>query len=238
MTTPEHIFMLNDAHDLLKKIQNSYQTLLRAEHIPRSLMNDIRHFLNNIESSLDYVAFEIFTKYCLQHVSDIEKIESAKRAVSFPLHRENDFDRRIDKVFLHLRLEKPEIIEIFRKYQPFNNASDHWLPIFNKLVNNNKHRELEKQRISPTTTIHSMIDANGSTFKNVIFSNNGSDMNISGKRIDFRNYQHQPHLLNLDATVMVDFVFQSLQLSVLPTLISIYDGAHFLVTELEDILKS
>ncbi|QSF42651.1 hypothetical protein [Paenibacillus tianjinensis] len=237
MTTPEHIFMMNDARDILHRVQNSYQKLIRAEDIPRSLLNDVRNFLNNIESALDYIAFEVFNKYCLMTITDPAKIESAKRAVNFPLHKETEFTRKIDKVFPDLRTNNPDIIDVFEKCQPYNHPGEYWLPLFNKLVNNNKHRELEKQRISSTSTIHNMIDANGNTFTNVTFQGFSADMKIDGNEVNLRTFNNHPHIRFLDATVRVDFIFKSLNTPVLPALTSIYIGANSVVNEINMLLN-
>lgn len=235
ISTQDYRYVLDDAKELLDEIILSYRDYFKSDEVPRSLMNKIRFFLLNVESALDYIAFDVFTIHCLPKIT--EKIEWRKSKVNFPLLDEKPkFDKRMKLMFQEIISERPDIIQVFEKCQPFNTGRDYWLPIFNRLVNNSKHRELEKQRISTTTQVHHM-NLLGNTFINCTFSNNGTDININGQAINFRDYQPNPYINSLNATVQVDFIFKDLNRSVIPTLTEIYDGASSVINELESAIE-
>ncbi|MFD4931141.1 hypothetical protein ACFWMS_19875 [Peribacillus butanolivorans] len=209
MTTQDYRFMLESA----------------KEHLDERLTNKIRYLLNDIESALDYIAFAIFNQFCLKHITDSNKIKSAQKRVNFPLFDDKAyFDKKADKIFLDLRSEQPDIIVT---------GVDYWLPIFNMLVNNNKHRELEKQQRNKTTHIHHG-QIGGVTFSNVKFVNCTTPISYNGTAIDFES--PSPYDSNFLASTKIEFVFKDLNLSVIPTLKDIYTRTNKVISDLERII--
>ncbi|WML38711.1 hypothetical protein RCG19_16100 [Neobacillus sp. OS1-2] len=144
------------------------------------------------------------------------------------------FDKQLDKKFPQLRSERPDIIEIFESRQPFITGNDYWLPLFNKLVNNNKHRNLEKQTRKLSTHI-AYGKIGGATFINCTFEGFGAPIKYGNTTIDFIN--PTPYDNNFLQNTTVDFVFKESGLSVLPTLLKIYDGTQSIIAELDTAIK-
>ncbi|MGN4897802.1 hypothetical protein ACTFSB_28520 [Bacillus cereus group sp. MYBK14-3] len=232
MSQSESQFMLRDAEEILNEIELSYKEYLTEETIPRELRNKIRYFLNNIESALDYKAFDIFSRYCANNV-ELEKLEKHKKRVNFPLYNSKKwFDKRIDEIYPGLRAECPNIISSFEKCQPFPSGAN-WLSRFNFLVNNNKHRNLTKQERQKTTYIDYMEDIFGNKIVNCNFINCDTPIAYDNTPVDFFNDQPHPYIKHLNATTYVDFIFKDIDESVLPTLKEIYIGANSVINDLE-----
>jgi hypothetical protein len=233
MSVPDYKYVLEDAKYLLDEIILSYRNYLRDDEIPRSLMNKIRFFLQNIESTLDYVTYHIFSKYCLPDIQ--EKIEWRKSKVSFPLFDDKKrFDNRMNLMFQEIVFDRLDIIQIFEKYQPYNTGKDYWLPIFNRLVNNSKHRELEKQSTIKEIQA-SNVKIGGVTIKKLTTLNFEKPFSYNGDSVDFEN--PNPNLSYSNVQTTIQFIFKESRLPVLSTLSNIYDGAYAVVNELEKIIE-
>lgn len=237
ITTQDFRFMLESAKEHLDELPELYNWCLRENQVPKRLTNKIRYFLNDIESALDYISYEIFNNYCLKNIVDPAKIESLRKQVNFPLYDNKDwFNKKMEKVFLGLRSERPDIIEILEKCQPFITGRDYWLPVFNRLVNNNKHRELEKQQLHIETHVHYGQIGN-IKIKNSTFHSFGgfSPLAVNNNQVDItriRNYDE-----NAISETKIEFVFKYDNLPVLPTLYKIYDGVHCVINELDNAMK-
>lgn len=231
MTTHDYHFMLESAKEHLDELPGLYYECLRENQVPKRLTNKIRYFLNDIESALDYIAYHIFNTYCIEYISDPNKIETKRKRVNFPLlDPKSWFDKRIEEMFPKLKSERPEIIVIFENCQPFVKGTDSWLPIFNRLVNNNKHRELEKQQKNQTTNVR-FAQIGGITMVNCVIEGVGAPLNYNGTPVDFLT--PSPLMKKVDATTFIDFTFKGTNMAVLPTLEKIYLGAQSVINELE-----
>jgi hypothetical protein len=235
MHTDDYRFMLESAKEHLDELDILYKDCLRVQEVPKRLTNKIRYFLNDIESGLDYISYRIFNQYCIKHIDDPNKIESQKKQVNFPLYDTKDwFDKKINKIFPGLRSERPDIIEIFESRQPFIKGKEYWLPIFNRLVNNNKHRELEKQQRKQKTHVFNG-QIGGITMRNVTFENVGTPIVYNGFPINF--FDPSPFDSNFNFKTTIEFVFKFQNLPVLPTLSAILDGATSVINELENAIE-
>ncbi|MGE6550800.1 hypothetical protein ACQKFK_17765 [Bacillus mycoides] len=232
MSQSESQFILQDAEELLNEIEQSYKKYLAEESIPRELKNKIRNFLNNIESALDYKAFDIFSLYCAKNVKP-EKLERHKKRVNFPLYTPKEwFNKKIDEIYPGLRIERPEIVSSFEKCQPLPSRSN-WLSQFNFLVNNNKHRNFTKQTRKQTTHISYMEDILGNKFINCTYEGSGQGIVYGNTPVNSFSDQPHPYVKHLNATTYVDFIFKDINKSVLPTLKEIYIGANSIINDLE-----
>jgi hypothetical protein len=234
MNQSESQYMLKDAKELLTEIENLYSEYLTQETAPRSLMNKIRNFLLNIESALDYLAFDIFSTYCPKHILP-EKLESKRKRVNFPLYDSKSwFDKKINDMFPGLNEDRPDIITIFETHQPFKSPEGlNWLSTFNKLVNNNKHRNLTKQHRKLTSHIK-YGQIGGITLVNCTFEGVGTPIMYNGTPIDF--VTPSPYDRYFNARTEVEFVFKDINKSVLPTLYDIHTSASEVINDIEKIL--
>lgn len=233
--------MLESAGEHLKDIGTLYNESLKLDYVPKKLTNKIRYFLNDIESALDYISFEIFTVYCLPEIleseSDPAKIEKRKKRVNYPFYDYPEpFKKRTNEMFPKLKSKQPEILQIFENQQPFVvGHKDYWLPVFNKLNNYNKHRNLTKQRKEKTSKF-SMQYGSISIIDATVIGSNTTPVNINNTDVDFINPSPYDHLFS-DTSVSVEYFFKDLGVSVLPTLHSIYDGATSIIRDLEKAMK-
>ncbi len=233
MSLSDSQFMLQDAKQLLDEIEHSYKKYLAEENIPRELQNKIRNFLNNIESALDYKAFDIFSKCCVKNIPQ-EKLSGYEKRINFPLkNSKKEFDKYIDTCYLGLRIENPDIVLLFEKHQPFTSDGSNWLTRFNFLVNNNKHRTLMKQKRNQTSNVHHM-KLLGANFIGCTFEGPGTPITIGDTPVNF--FEQSPYIENLSATVYVDFIFPTINKPALPTLKEIYSGATSVINDLEQII--
>lgn len=240
MSNSDYIYMLESAKDHLDEIEKIYTQCLKSDFVPKSLTNKIRYFLLDIESALDYISFVVFNKYCLPSLLekglDNEKIEKLKKKVNFPLFDYKEwFDKDMRKTFPNLDNAKPEIINLFEKHQKYKTSSEYWLTVFNRLVNNNKHRELEKQTRRPTGYhIKYHRDKNG-IFEN-IKSNGPNGILTDGGPLLYKALTSNP-LNNTKATFWVIYTFKSTGYPVISTLKSIYEQASITIEEIRNVIE-
>ncbi|OVE34800.1 hypothetical protein CCZ20_24425 [Priestia aryabhattai] len=230
MSLQEIKYLLTDANKTLDFIYESYTESLAQPEVSIALRLKIKHFLENIQSSLDYMGYYIFTEFCADKITS--KFEDHVKHLYFPIRdNENKFNKYITSMYKDLSQTKPEIVHTFKSVQPFNEVK--WFANLNELVNKNKHRHLTKQRIESATHIHSMSMA-GITIKNSYSIGNGTDILYGDKPINFRTLDDTSEIDHLDATVKVNFIFTDLNLPVLPTLKDIYLGASSIIKILEE----
>ncbi|USK66314.1 hypothetical protein [Peribacillus frigoritolerans] len=230
MPLSEIKYLLKDAGETLVFIENSYQAALKADDVSIALKLKIKHFLEDVKSSLDYIAYYIFIEYCADNITS--KLDDHIRNLYFPNKEiENKFNNYITSMYPGLNANHPEIVHIFRSVQSFNEIQ--WFINLNKLVNKNKHRELEKQQRNKTTHIH-YGKIGGITLSNVKFVNCETPISYGGTAIDFES--PSPYNSNFLANTTIEFIFKDLNLSVIPTLKDIYTGANKVINDLETII--
>jgi hypothetical protein len=228
-------FLLNDAAEQLEIIQKFYDDSIHHKEISPVLRLKIKHFLEDIKSSLDYTAYTIFTIYSIEHIK--MKLEDHQRQVCFPVkHTDKKFDDFIKNVFPELNNKNPEIVDFFKSVQPCYGETV-WYNDLNELVNKNKHRYLTPQYKKEVTQINYMKDVLGNTYNDVtIESNSGTLIAYGDSMVDVTGKKTNPFIEEIDASVWVDFVFKDLNKSVMPTLFSIYDGSNKIINDIERVI--
>lgn len=238
MDSEDYLYMLESAKEHLEEIDKMYYECLKLDYVPKKLTNKIRYFLTDIESALDYISYIVFNKYCLpklcENKAPSEKIERLKKQVNFPLFDQEEwFNKKMKKAFPYLDETKPEIIATFEKYQVYNTSKDYWLPIFNRLVNNNKHRELEKQSKEMTAQVNYFRDDNGNVFQDVYTDTHG--IIIDGKPLATKVLNSTRD--DTVANIKVNFFFKEMRKPVMPTLKMIYTEANIVIDEFKIIIE-
>ncbi|WP_336863684.1 hypothetical protein [Peribacillus frigoritolerans] len=165
MLLPDSKILLHDAKRLLDEINHLYSDAIHAEEIPPILRVRVKQFLDNVNASLEFAAFEIFNTYCSEQVKQIKRkpkdFERHENSIYFPVwDSKTAFDNYIDTKFVSLRNEQPDIVAILQKYQPFPTRPK-WLRTLKDLVNTNKHRNLSKQSQRHVTHIKNLEIHNG-----------------------------------------------------------------------------
>ena len=131
------------AKEHLAKIEREYGLSLSEKVIRPSLLIDIKNFMENLRSSLDFTAHGLFQKYGFSASSDPK--------IYFPYallnQSKEEFrkSRRLDICIPGISSRRPDIAEKIESYQHFAGQSNKWLPIFMDLNNENKHQQLTPQ---------------------------------------------------------------------------------------------
>lgn len=218
---------LDVAQTMLKELEGLIQeSLIKPEVVPFMKVK-IKNCLENCRSPLDYAANYIFDTYCK---SEYTERELKKKKTYFPIrYQEKLFEICIREDFRKLPQKRPDIVEVLKKIQSFN--GDPWLQNLTKLINENKHRNLTKQAKEQITTIKN-AQIGGIILENFTTVNVETPIQIDNTKVDFINPSPLDHLF--DASVQIEYFFEDIGLSVLPTLSRIYDNAYSLILELEN----
>ena len=221
--------VLNKANDMLPKIEEEYQKCLKEEKIPDSLLVDIKDYLGNLRSALDYIWYKI------PGVSD----------GYFPIANNlADFTARAAKI-------DQQYSALFEKYQDYNQNS--WIRCFSLFRNKNAHITLIPQKRIETPSLN--IEHNGVGIRltggATIQMDRGASMSLGGAVIpggqvisaNSSGLIGDPRL-NVKREIWVDFVFDGSSISpdfpqgvsALPFLKKSLPAVFDIIKELEKIL--
>jgi hypothetical protein len=209
------------AAERLAKIEVQYGEALHSQQIPEPLLVQVKAYLGDLRSALDYLN---------------QKIPNSDRYFPICAHP-NDFAARFGQV-------DPTVSAVLERWQPYN--GNDWLKWFNVLNNKNKHVTLVPQtrrEMARTTVSHpgggSLSWGPGVTF--------GEGISVMGVPIDPRTQLPVPNnIVRTERIVWVDFLFdQSVApeelpagLSALPFLKELLDKIAVILKEVEGALES
>src|SRR5574337_239643 len=135
--------LVKDSEATLTAIERLYKQSLSSKDIGTQLPIRIKNFLDNLRSSLDFVARDIFEKFCVNTPSG-KSIQ-----IYFPILRpsanQHDFDAFMNGRFPLLKDVSPFIYMKLESYQVFRSKDNEWLTQFNELCQENKHEQLSPQ---------------------------------------------------------------------------------------------
>lgn len=135
--------LLEHASDEIPKIQAAYESSLHDKKVKSALLVEIKNFLENLRSALDFSARGLFERYGCATKSKLN--------VYFPyaLGKEDRAafvaDKRVEKKIPGLSASRPDIVLLLTEMQHFGNLAQPWLPAFMALNNENKHERLTPQ---------------------------------------------------------------------------------------------
>ncbi|WP_394136902.1 hypothetical protein [Cytobacillus oceanisediminis] len=220
---------LDIAELMITEIDEMMKETIKHDDIIPYLKVKIKNCLENCRSPLDYAANYVFDSYCRMEYTPKEL---KKFNVYFPIaHKEVFFNSYIKDKYRTLSEKRPDIVSVFKNSQSFN--EDKWLKHLPKLTNENKHRNLTRQTKEKTTHI-AKGQIGGITIENVTMIGDGIPIQYGDTAIDFVNPSPYDHLF--DASVDIEYFFEELGLSVLPTLSSIHKGSSKVINELETVV--
>lgn len=140
--------LLQHATLKLKEIKLEYAASLQKKAVDPNLLIEIKNFMENLRSALDFSACGLFDKYgsSKKHNPKIyfPYAPLSQGAIEFRTLN------RIESSIPGIQLGKPEVIAKIESYQHFSEKGFKWLPVFMELNNTNKHQELtpqEKKRL-------------------------------------------------------------------------------------------
>ncbi len=190
--------VLNRASEMLPKIEDEYQKCLKEENIPDNLLVDIKDYLGNLRSALDYIWHKI------PRVSD----------GYFPIANSiADFSAKISKV-------DKQYSDLLEKYQDYNQNS--WIRCFSLFRNKNTHITLIPQKRVETPSLN--IEHNGVGIRlsggATIQMGRGTSMSLGGAVIpggqsisaNSGGLIGDPRL-NVKREIWVDFIFDGSSIS-------------------------
>jgi len=134
--------LINHAMHSLCKIKQSYHDSLSEKIIKPPLLIEIKNFMENLRSALDYSAHGLFDKY-----GDKTKKQNIYFPYAWSGLSSTDFKKMniIDSKIPGLSISRPDIVKVIMSYQTFSSVENDWLPKFMELCNENKHQNLTPQ---------------------------------------------------------------------------------------------
>ena len=126
-----------------EKIKNEYDASLHEKTIKAPLLIEIKNFMENLRSALDFTAHGLYEKYG-------DKTKKADK-IYFPYawtglsQAEFNSKKIIEQKIPGLTTNRPDIAIKIETYQHFSDADNKWFPVFMDLNNANKHQHLSPQ---------------------------------------------------------------------------------------------
>ncbi len=225
----------------LISIKAEYDNSLKDKEVKKSLLIEIKNFMENLRSALDYTAHGLFHKYGDTTVSNPN--------IYFPyawssldingFRTKNIINRKIPGLVLN----RSDIVAKLETYQHFHNPDNDWLPKFMELNNENKHQKLNPQTKSETKQLN--ISSKGAS---MILGNNASITIGKGASIRFGKTvipgsqtfsANNPPITfgkgEKKVVTWVSFIFVSNNELVIPLLEKTVTGVSKIITELSNI---
>jgi len=135
--------LLEHAEARIKEIEEQYSQALDSSSIPPSLQIDIKNYMENLRSALDYIAHDVYEQLVAPHRSTSGLSEVTK--VYFPYGKtENDFKSRVGAHLPELAKLAPRVYGTLESVQP-HRTGDNWLHDFCSILNEKKHDALTAQ---------------------------------------------------------------------------------------------
>lgn len=222
--------LLEHAKKDLDKIEFEYNKALKDKNTPYSLRIDIKNFMENLRSVLDYLAHDIYD-IKIKPVREAAGKPPIKK-VFFPYGKKtkNDFESRIGACLPELDKINPALYSILESIQ-FHSSNDSWLCDFCDITNEKKHSSLVHQERTETQTMTASTDRASVTIPinnpNVsIQQGEGADVRIGGVPVRLSNQGIEPLAPGLQRTITtwVSYKFENTDITVLPFLKKIYSN--------------
>lgn len=243
MSTPisDSFHLLKDAENQLTLIKISYENSFAEKEVSSMLRLKVKHFLDNIRSALDYVAWQIYLDKSRQNVREGNR-ERHEKGIYFPISKtKSSFDDIIKNKFPGLEENEPEIKSILESVQGFMTVDGiNWTNNLVDLSNNNKHRSLTAQKKKETVHIEKLVTNDGNiiiTNTTVEGENSFSAFGMGDLGITNRTLGDFPSEFTYKGSVDVEFKFKDIDQPVLTVLDDIFYGARDVLGRLSDALK-
>lgn len=235
----DSIVLFERAGRLLMTIDKEYQKSVDTGTVSSELRIAIRDYLGDIRSTLDYLAWDIFTDKCMANI-DAEKLNATMTRIQFPiLDEKKEFDKRIRNNFKGL---SSEIVDVLESVQSYKTADDTcWIKLLQELNNENKHRNLTRQKKRTKQQINNLqIAQEGVNFTFVGCTSNLEDIEfmkmLTGSSITDKELRTHPDVAEYDVDMEVKLLFKELDAPVLDTLQKIHRGASELTQKILSVI--
>ena len=232
--------LINYANDSYKKILEGYKDSLHEKTIKSSLLIEIKNFMENLRSALDYSAHGLFKKY-----GDKTKSQDIYFPYAWNGLSRSEFKSRniIENKIPGLSKSRPDIVSVIERYQAFSSNENDWLPKFMDLNNENKHQNLTPQVRKDTKQLNISSGGVSISMGEGFRIEMGSGMMIQmggavipgGQRIDVNNPARIYGPAKQEIITWVSFHFASNDEPVLPLLEKSLKGITKIVNELSNL---
>ena len=233
--------LLAHAKSDIKEIAKEYHSSLKAKNIQPKLQIDIKNLMENLRSTLDYTAHDIYDLLIMSHRSSLGKKQIDK--IYFPYGKDiTDFKSMLGNYLPELDVINPDVYSLVESLQPHKSDSP-WLFNLCNLVNQNKHDSITPQTRVETKRFE--VGLRGLNKSPVISAPAGSIKAPPGSiRIGNVPVNIDPNTgipiptrdLDVKVTTWISFKFSGTQISVLPFLNKSVSEIEKYVTELYRIL--
>jgi hypothetical protein len=140
--------ILAAAKEQFESIRKNYDRALREQSL--DLRVPVKNLMENLRSSLDYMAHDIYESCC--QAARIAAGKPDPRNIYFPYGRtEADFNSGVGSSLPDLSSNSPEIYDLIASMQPFR-CNESWLYDLCSILNEKKHDKLKAQVRSETET--------------------------------------------------------------------------------------
>ena len=133
--------LLSHADDQLAAIKAEYDKSLHDRAVKPQLLVEIKNFMENLRSALDFTAHGLFAKY--------GSSSQAHPKIYFPYatlaQGRAEFLEGLALRIPGLAKARPDIVAKLESWQHFADPANGWLPSFMDLNNENKHQQLTPQ---------------------------------------------------------------------------------------------
>lgn len=136
--------LIEHAKTAFERIEEQYNEALEETTIPSSLQIDIKNYMENLRSALDYIAHDIYEQRIAPHRASTGKPEISR--IYFPCGKtENDFKSGVGSSLPELRNVSPNLYDTLEAIQSYK-VGDNWLFDFCGILNEKKHNTLSPQK--------------------------------------------------------------------------------------------
>ena len=138
--------LVDHSTEKIEMLRELHKKCLVENSVPSEFRVEVKNFMENLRSALDYCARGLFTKY--------GQSSKANPDIYFPyVTPPNDRDKFRNEIvegkIPGLLANRPDIVDMLATYQYYGNSGN-WLHVFMRITNENKHEQLvpqvEKQR--------------------------------------------------------------------------------------------
>jgi hypothetical protein len=128
----------------LENIEQQYKQSLDDKTIPTSLQIDVKNFMENLRSAMDYMANDIYENVIMP--ARTKAGEKEIKDIYFPYGKtENDFKSGLGSNLPKIQSLSPAIYTAIESIQP-HKCGDDWLYQFCRILNEKKHDTLTPQK--------------------------------------------------------------------------------------------
>ena len=135
--------LVQHAQGKLPEIEAEYEASLAEKNVETGLLIDIKNFMENLRSALDFSAHGLFEAYGAPNRPNPNiYFPYALLSQNLSEFRQKN---RIEICIPGISASRPDVVSKLESYQYFASADNRWLPLFMELNNENKHQQLTPQ---------------------------------------------------------------------------------------------